>query len=165
MQVACGPSHSVSGSKLPDQGFAPVGAKKMWKWIAMLAVMGLMSGCGSQTAQPAPKKASEPTQVSLSAEELASQTLSEMLAVASSGDFDKYVDAYYGESHKFGSPADRDALVQRFEGKWRDSLLDGLNRAAELPVKIDGERALFLDGDEPVFILHRSEDGAWKFHL
>ena len=137
--------------------------------IVLWGVITAMAGCGgTNTTQVAPTGKTSPPSPSAagsSVEDLAARSLGEMLQVARSGDFEKYVDDYYGETDKFRTPADRDALVRRFTEKWGESLVEGLDRAAKLPVKIDGDKALFLDGDEPVFILHRAEDGAWKFHL
>lgn len=139
--------------------------------IATAALLVLLVGCGGpQQDAPAeplagtPAPASAPMEAPESDAEAASQTLDEMLTAARAGDFGVYVDKYYGEADKFGSPADRDALVRRFEEKWKDKIVEALARASELPVKIDGDQALFLDGEEPVFVLYRHEDG-WKFHL
>jgi len=106
-----------------------------------------------------------PFETTRSDEDLASETLDRMLEVASKGDWEAYVDHHYGEQHKFSSPADRDALVRRFEEKWGEKLVQGLRHATKLPVQIDGGKAMFLDGDDTVFILHRGEAGDWKFHL
>ena len=122
----------------------------------VLLCVTTVAGCGSSKAAPnAPR----------SDEDAAAETLSKMLEVAVWGDWGAYVDSHYGEQHKFRSPADRDALVKRFQEKWGEKLVQGLRRAAELPVKIDGDRAEFHDGEETVFILYRSESGDWKFHL
>ena len=121
-------------------------------------------GCGSSdVAQHEPMTMTlEPQR---SDEDIAVETLNRMLEVATKGDWKAYVDHHYGEQHKFRSPADRDALVRRFEEKWGKKLVPGLSRAAKLPVQIDGDKAVFSDGDDAVFILHRSESGDWKFHL
>ena len=98
-------------------------------------------------------------------EDTAAETLHRMLEVATKGDWEAYVDHHYGEQHKFRSPAERDALVRRFEDKWGEKLVQGLSHAATLPVRVEGNGAVFLDGDDKVFILHRGERGGWKFHL
>lgn len=97
-------------------------------------------------------------------EDLATETLRNMLEVATQGDWEAYVD-FYGEQHKFSSSADRDALVKRFEEKWGEKVVEGLNRAVEFPVQIDGDKAEFRDGDDTVFMLYRHESGDWTFHL
>lgn len=101
----------------------------------------------------------------LSDEELAVQTLQQMLQVAEKGDWGAYVDNHYGEQDRYRSPADRDVVVKRFEDKWGKKLLPILRRAAEIPVRIDGELAVFMDGEETIFFLHRGKDGGWTFHL
>lgn len=97
-------------------------------------------------------------------EEIAADTLSKMLAAATEGDWEAYVE-YYGEQDKFRSPADRDALVKRFKEKWGEKVVEGLSRAVEFPVQIDGDKAMFQDGENTLFILHRNETGDWTFHL
>ncbi len=123
-----------------------------------------VTGCGGPDVEQR-----EPNAVTLesnrSDEDIAAETLNQMREVAARGDWEAYVDQHYGEQHKFRSPADRDALVRRFEEKWGEKLVQELSRAAELPVQIDGDRAVFLDSDDTVFILHRGEGGGWKFHL
>ena len=123
-----------------------------------------VTGCGSPDIAQR-----EPTTVSAesikSDEDIAAETLNRMLKVARKGNWEAYVDDYYGEQRKFRSPADRNALVQRFEEKWGETIVQGLSRAAELPVQIEADKAIFLDGEDTVFILHRSESGDWKFHL
>ena len=122
------------------------------------------SGCGSSDIVQR-----EPINVSAdstrSDEDVAAETVNRMLKVARKGNWEAYVDDYYGEQRKFRSTADRDALVQRFEQKWGEKFVQGLSRAAKLPAQIEGDKAIFLDGDDTVFILHRSESGDWKFHL
>lgn len=121
-------------------------------------------GCGSPNVASRETAVATPAK-SRSAEETASETLNRMLEVATQGDWGAYVDQHYGEQDKFRSAADRDALVRRFEEKWGEKIVPGLQRAAQLPVQLEGEKALFLDGDDPVFVLHRGEGGTWKFHL
>ena len=121
-------------------------------------------GCGSP-----PAAETETSEVMVEAqptdEEVAAETLQRMLEAATSGDWETYVDQYYGERHKFRSSDDRDALVKRFQEKWGEKLVPGLSRATQLPVQIDGDKAMFQDGDETVFVLYRGDAGSWKFHL
>lgn len=92
------------------------------------------------------------------------KTLARMLALAEAGDWGAYVDDHYGEAHKFRSPADRDALVQRFEGKWGPRILEALRRAAAVTPTVAEGRATFVQDGEPLFELH-DHDGRWMFHL
>ena len=122
-----------------------------------------LTGCGNPAATQG-----EPTAMAAahqSDEEKAAQTLNEMLELGAKGDWKSYVERHYGEQHKFRSPADCDSLVQRFEQKWGEQLVDHLRRASKLAPVIDGDNAVFQEGDEPIFVLHRSDDGNWKFHL
>ncbi len=122
-----------------------------------------MIGCGStEIAQTEPDAPA--VELPRTDKDMATETLGKMLEAATQGDWDAYVE-FYGEQHKFGSPADRDALVKRFEEKWGEKVVEGLTLAVEFPVQIDGDKAEFRDGDDTVFILYRSEDGKWTFHL
>ena len=121
----------------------------------LVALIGL-SGC---TEAPEPPPA-EPTP-----EEQASAALAEMLAVAKAGDWGAYVDRFYGEQEKFGSPADRDKVVARFADKWGSKVVPALTAAAGITPRIDGDQALFEKDGQPVFVLHRNAAGEWTFHL
>jgi len=90
--------------------------------------------------------------------------LDRMLAHARAGDWSGYV-SFYGESAKFSSAEDRDALVSRFEERWGAEVLTALERADAVTPVLDGNRAVFRDGAEDAFILYRSENGHWGFHL
>ena len=138
----------------------------MMKQLIFGLVLGAtaVTGCGSrEVAQH--ERSEVATESHRSDEDIAAETLDHMLKLATKGEWEAYVDHHYGEQHKFRSPSDQDALVKRFEDKWGEKLVQGLSRAAKLPVQIDGDEAVFMDDDETVFILHRSESGGWKFHL
>ena len=93
-------------------------------------------------------------------------TLSAMLKAAQAGNWEKYVDDYYGEQHKFRSSADRDGLVSRFKNKWGSRVIPGLKEAAKVKPELskDGKKAIFKlkNGD---FILYKNDQGKWTFHL
>jgi hypothetical protein len=96
----------------------------------------------------------------------ASATVAAMLALAEEGRWAAYVDEYYGEAHKFDSPDDRIALVERFEQQWGTRAIEGLQQAASVAPVIDEEgRAVFTVDGRPVFVLYKSDDGRWTFHL
>ncbi len=103
---------------------------------------------------------------SISDEVQAAATVRAMLALAEDGEWDAYVDDYYGEAHKFDSPSDRKALVDRFEQQWGTRVIDGLRQAASVTPMIDEEgRAVFSVNGQSVFVLYRAADGRWTFHL
>ena len=103
---------------------------------------------------------------SMSEEAQAGATVQAMLALATQGEWEAYVDLYYGESHKFTSPADRTALVERFEQQWSTRVIDGLRQAGSVTPTIDDEgRAVFSVDGQPVFVLYKSDTGRWMFHL
>ncbi len=109
--------------------------------------------------------------VELTDDVAAANTLAEMLEVAKRGDWGEFVDKFYGEQEKFRSSDDREQLVKRFEGKYAETMVAALTRCVSLPVRIDGDTALFKDGDEIVYALHRNSNTAlnptsqWTFHL
>jgi hypothetical protein len=96
----------------------------------------------------------------------AAVTLKAMPALAEQGAWEAYVDDYYGESHKFTSPADRAALVERFTQQWGAQVITGLRQAAsDTPTIDDDGRAVFTVDGQPVFVLYKSDTGRWTFHL
>jgi hypothetical protein len=139
--------------------------------VPLIGVL-LMTGCGNQQlAEPTePSALTSDSQAQVEPEtpsdpQLATQTIEAMLALAQAGDWGAYVDGYYGESYKFQSAADRDALVQRFQERWGDQVITALEQAAQIEPNIDGDQALFLVDGNPVFVLYRTTDGGWAFHL
>ena len=87
--------------------------KKVLKHLVILLVVASGSlgfGCSQSQSQ-----STSPT-----------ATLYSMLKAAEAGNWEKYVDEYYGEQHKFKSPSDRDKLVSRFREKWGSEIIAGL---------------------------------------
>ncbi len=142
--------------------------------LALTVVVG-MSGCGDATdgdatvddpASTAPDTATVETAKSgsLSPEE----TLARLIELARAGDWETYVDDFYGESHKFEGMAERrDAVVARFRDKWADKVVAGFEPLEGKTAEIveDGKKAVFNVDGKPLFILHLSDDGRWTFHL
>ena len=91
-----------------------------------------------------------------------------MMELARAGDWETYVDDFYGEAHKFEGNSDRrDALVAKFRDQWGDKLLSGFEPLEGKTAEIvdNGKKALFnVDGDN-LFTLYLSDDGKWTFHL
>ena len=88
-----------------------------------------------------------------------------MLELAEAGDWAAYVNGFYGEAHKFRSPADRDALVERFEQRLGHEGHGGAGACASgVTPTIAGGRATFVENGQPLFELHE-HDGRWTFHL
>jgi len=129
------------------------------KWFGLVVpLLVLTFGCGgSEEASP---ESAAPAET-----QAASATVKTMLELAESGDWNTYVDRYYGEAHKFGSPDDRRALVTRFEQQWGSAVVDGLREASGITPVIEGSRAVFRDGDRDVFVLYKDDKGEWTFHL
>ncbi len=93
------------------------------------------------------------------------QALDDMLALAQAGDWTTYIDRYYGEAHKFQSPADREQLIQRFQAEWGERVIVALEQATQITPEIEENRAIFKIDGEPIFMLYRTDDGRWTFHL
>lgn len=139
-----------------------------------LLIAQALSGCGpaaSQAHSEPSRDAEQSTPAKAAAAEddvtRAAATLHEMLDLAEAGDWGAYVDRFYGESHKFRGPEDRDALVQRFQQRWGEQVVEGLRQATQHTPVIDEQgRAVFADQDgQPLFMLFPVEDGHWSFHL
>ena len=88
--------------------------------------------------------------------------------MARAGDWETYVDEFYGESHPFEGLAERrNAVVARFRERWADEVLAGFEALDGGPPEItdDGKKAVFSLNGEPSFNLFLSDDGRWTFHL
>lgn len=96
----------------------------------------------------------------------AAETVIAMLEVAEAGNWETYVDTYYGEQDKFRDASDREKLVERFRTQWGPQTIEGLKKAKNVTPTLseDGQRAIFTL-DEGQFILHLDSDGNWTFHL
>ena len=140
-----------------------------------LTLIFAISGCREATdglgaiddaASTAPDAASEETtkSKSLSPEE----TLARLIELARAGDWETYVDDFYGESHKFEGMAERrDTVVARFRDEWADKVVAGFEPLEGKTAEIaeDGKKAVFSVDGEPSFMLYLSDDGRWTFHL
>jgi hypothetical protein len=95
-----------------------------------------------------------------------SGTVSAMLEAAEAGNWEKYVDDFYGEQHKFRSSSDRNKLVLRFKEKWGSIVIPGLREASKVEPYLseDGSKAIFQLKNGK-FILYKNEKGNWMFHL
>ncbi len=96
------------------------------------------------------------------------ETLTRLIELARAGDWETYVDDFYGESHKFEGMAERrDAVVAKFRNQWADKVVAGFEplegKAAEIVE--DGKKAVFSVDGKPSFMLYLSDDGRWTFHL
>jgi hypothetical protein len=90
-----------------------------------------------------------------------------MLELAETGDWESYVDQFYGEKHKFTDPSDQEKVVQRFRDGWGATVVEQLNTLRDVNPEIidDGKRASFAMPDGNVFYLYKSDTGKWTFHL
>lgn len=134
--------------------------------LLLLAII-CISACdsGDSTGESIHERPTNSDEVTEPAPLTATETIDEMLMLARAGDWASYVDRFYGETDKFTSPADRDALVARFQGPWSERVLTALERAAGVDPEIQGDQAVFNVDGEPAFVLHRDADERWTFHL
>jgi len=96
----------------------------------------------------------------------AQETVGRLLELAEAGEWETYVDDYYGEIHKFKDQGDRTALVSRFREDWGGQVIEALRQVKEIDPQLsaDGTEAVFELGDGG-FTLYKDETGHWKFHL
>lgn len=136
-------------------------------WVLLVIVSLIQTpGCASDSStQDEPKDMAVASSSIANDEETARSTVKKMLKLAESGDWDTYVDRYYGETQKFGSPDERRALVLRFEQHWGSRVVVALRKASEIKPAIKEGRAVFKNGDKEVFALHKDKNGKWTFHL
>ena len=124
--------------------------------------IGLSTCGGSETADestPEPVAAEPPAPTPES-------TVAAMLELAEAGNWESYVDDYYGEQDKF-QEGDRDKLVARFRDKWGEQVAEQLKVVADITPELseDGNLATFKVDETSGFKLYKADDGLWKFHL
>ena len=125
------------------------------------------SACNTENTPTADESAptqAQPAQVKLSPE----QTLARLIALAKEGDWDAYVDDFYGESHKFEGIAERrQTVIDRFRDKWAATVIEGFESLdpGNAVISEDGKKAVFMKDGEPSFNLFLNDDGKWTFHL
>ena len=93
-------------------------------------------------------------------------TVARLLQLAEAGEWEVYVDDYYGEAYKFNDDGDRTSLVTRFREDWSEQVIDALRKAKDVSPQLssDGLEAVFeMEGG--TFILYNDGNGGWKFHL
>ena len=96
----------------------------------------------------------------------AQETVARLLELAEAGEWETYVDDYYGEIYKFKDEGDRTALVSRFREDWGVQVIKALRQVMEIDPRLsaDGTEAVFELG-EGAFTLYEDATGNWKFHL
>jgi hypothetical protein len=93
------------------------------------------------------------------------ETVQTMLELANSGDWESYVDRFYGEKHKIANPQQMTQLVTRFRDAWGSQIIPALEEASQLAPVIEGDKAIFQKDGRDVFVLYKNESGEWTFHL
>ena len=137
---------------------------KRWVFLVLVFLVPTL-GCSSDSTQDEPQDMAVASSSIANDAETATTAVKKMLKLAESGDWDTYVDRYYGEAQKFGSPDERLALVLRFEQHWGSRVLVALRKASQITPVIKEGKALFSDGEKDVFALHKDKNGKWTFHL
>jgi hypothetical protein len=142
--------------------------KKYFVTIGTLAFALILTACSNESDlsnSTAPAVVETPaSNDALTPEE----TLSRLKELAAAGDWETYVDDFYGESHKFeGKQERRDAVVARFRDKWASEVVEGFDALDEGNATIieDGKKAVFTLDGEPSFFLFLDDNNRWTFHL
>ncbi len=136
--------------------------------VSMSLILAL-TACGAESEPP---KAGETTASHLAINNTdeepvsAQETVARLLELAEAGEWETYVDDYYGEIYKFKDERDRTALVSRFREDWGVQVIKALRQVTEIAPRLsaDGTEAVFELGDGE-FTLYKDETGNWKFHL
>jgi len=134
-----------------------------------MSLMLALTACGAESEQS--QAGNTPTSllaINNTDEELvtAQQTVARLLELAEAGEWETYVDDYYGEIYKFEDEGDRNALVSRFREDWGVQVIEALRQVIQIDPRLsaDGNEAVFELGDGE-FTLYKDETGNWKFHL
>ena len=136
---------------------------------ASMSLILALTACGAQSEQPEAGSTTTSRLAINNADEkpvTPQETVARLLELAEAGDWETYVDDYYGEIHKFKDEGDRTALVSRYREVWGVQVIDALLQVIEIVPRLsaDGTEAVFELGDGE-FTLYKDETGDWKFHL
>lgn len=141
-------------------------------WIATVLLPVLLVSCGGDPSTEKPSGEGTP-KVSVTADVEPAQsptpesTLATLIDLAEAGDWEAYVDDYYGESHKLTDQAKRDQVVARFRDRWSEEVVTTLHAIADVEptYEQDGMIAVFPVDESRNFKLYKQDDGTWKYHL
>lgn len=144
----------------------------MLRFILALVSMSLIfafTACGAKSEQPEARNTTTPSLAinkTTGKPVTPQETVVRLLELAEAGDWETYVDDYYGEIHKFKDQGDRTALVSRFREDWGGQVIEAPRQVKEIDPRLsaDGTEAVFELGDGG-FTLYKDETGNWKFHL
>jgi hypothetical protein len=138
--------------------------------VAVLVLLILAAACG---AAPAESGAGSPPDTESSAGATPAEsvldpaaTIAKLLELAEAGDWETYVDDFYGEANKF-EEGDRDKLVARFRDQWGPKVIEGLKGVVDVEPRLsdEGSEAIFEIDGQIAFKLFRDAEGRWTFHL
>lgn len=96
----------------------------MFRLLAALVSISLifaLAACGAQSEQTETGSSGAPIPSTNTNPEMPitpKDTVARLLELAEAGDWETYVNDYYGEAHKFRDEGDRTVLVSRFRDDW-----------------------------------------------
>ena len=136
--------------------------------VSMSLILGL-TACGAELDQPEEGNTTASQLAINDTDETPvtpQETVAGLLKLAEAGEWETYVDDYYGEIHKFKGEGDRNALVSRFREDWGVQVIEALRQVRQIDPRLsaDGNEAVFELGDGE-FTLYKDETGDWKFNL
>ena len=152
-----------------DSGQGRYQMNRLFIVMASIFLVLFLIACGSESGG-AEKRDAPSQKPSLGSGEMPTTpeaTVARLLELAEAGEWETYVDDYYGETHKFKDEGERDLLVSRFRDDWGEVVIESLRQVKDLEPKIsvDGRNAVFELGDNGKFTLYKDDEGRWKFHL
>ena len=135
--------------------------------VSMSLILGL-TACGAELDQPEEGNTTTSQLAINDTDETPTpqETVARLLKLAEAGEWETYVDDYYGEIYKFKDEGDRTALVSRFREDWGVQVIEALRQVMKIDPRLsaDGTEAVFELGDD-IFTLYKDATGNWKFHL
>ena len=95
----------------------------------------------------------------------ANAVVGQMLTLAQAGEWEQFIDEYYGEAAKIPGDAQKQSLIDRFANGWGEKLIPVLEQASEIMPDLEDDKALFRVDGETIYTLHLDNEGKWGFHL
>lgn len=137
--------------------------------IASIFLVLSLIACGSESGRTDKRDTAVQEPVGLSREmpTTPEATVARLLELAEAGEWETYVDDFYGETHKFTDKGERDLLVSRFRDDWGQRVIENLRQVKDIEPQLsgDGRNAMFELGEDSRFTLYKDDEGRWKFHL
>ena len=142
---------------------------RLYSVTALIFLVLFLMACGTESGRTEKRDSSgqEPAPGSPEMLMTPEATVARLLELAEAGEWETYVDDFYGETHKFKDEGERDLLVSRFRDDWSQGVIESLRKVQDIEPQLsgDGRNAVFQLGDSSRFTLYKDDEGRWKFHL